>query len=165
MDRKAWRAAVHGVAKSWTRLSDWTELKRINLKSSCHGSGVQRIDTYICMAESIHCSPKTITSLLIGYQFSSVTQSCLILCDPMDCSTLGLHVHHQLPKFTQTQVHWVSYAIQPSHPVPSSSPPALNLSQNQVLFKWVSSSHQVAKVLELQPQHQSLEWIFRTDFL
>ena len=78
-------------------------------------------------------------------QFSSVTQSCPILCYPVDCSTPGLPVHHQLPKFTQTHVHWVSDAIQPSHPLSSPSPLALNLSQHQGLFKWVSSSHQVAK--------------------
>ena len=78
-------------------------------------------------------------------QFSSVAQSCLTLCNPMGCSTPGLPVHHQLPEFTQTHVHWVSDAIQPSHPLLSPSPPALNLSQHQGLFKWVSCSHQVAK--------------------
>ena len=66
----------------------------------------------------------------------------------MDCSTLGLPVHHQLPEFTQTLVHWVSDAIQPSHPLLSPSPPALNLSQHQGHFQWVSSSYQAAKVLE-----------------
>ena len=79
----------------------------------------------------------------------------------MDSSTPGLHVHHQLPEFTQTQVHWVSDAIQPSHPLSSPSPPAFNLSQHQSLFEWVSSSHQVAKVLEFQLQHQSFKWIFK----
>ena len=68
------------------------------------------------------------------------------LCDPMDCSTPGLPVHHQLPESTQTHVHWVSDAIQPSHPLSSPSPPALNLSQHQGLFQWVSSSHQVDKI-------------------
>ena len=87
------------------------------------------------------------------------------LCDPMDCSTPGFPVHHQLPKLAQTHVHWVSDAIQPSHPLSSPSPPALNLSQLQGLFQWVSSSHQVAKVLEFQLQRQSFQWIFRTDFL
>ena len=79
----------------------------------------------------------------------------------------GFPVHHQLPEFTQTHVHvhWVGYAIQPSHPLSSPSPPAFNLSQQQGLFQWVSFSHQVAKVLEFQPQHQSFQWIFRTDFL
>ena len=98
-------------------------------------------------------------------QFSSVTQSCPILCYPMDCSTPGLPVHHQLPKFTQTPVHWVSDAIQPSHPLPSPSPPAFNLSQHQGFFQWVSSSHQVAKVFKLQLQHQCFQWTFRIDLL
>ena len=97
--------------------------------------------------------------------FSSVAQSCPTLCDPMDHSTLGLPVHHQLPELTQTHVHWVSDAIQPSHPLSSPSLPSFNLSQNQDLFKWVSSSHQVAKILEFQLQHQFFQWIFRTDFL
>ena len=83
----------------------------------------------------------------------------------MDCSTPAVPVHHQLPKLAQTHVLWVSDAIQPSHPLSSLSPPAFNLSQHQGLFQWVSSSHQVAKVLELQLQHQSFQWIFRTDFL
>ena len=90
--------------------------------------------------------------------------SCDRLCDPMDCGTPGLPVHHQLPESTQTHVHWVGDAIEPSHPL-SPSPPALNLSQHQSLFKWVSSSYQVAKVLEFQLQHQSFQWIIRTDFL
>ena len=91
-------------------------------------------------------------------QLSLVAQSCLTLCDPMDCSTPGLPVHHQPPEFIQTHVHWVSDAIQPSHPLSSPSPPALNLSQCQGFFKWVSSLHQVAKVLEFQLQHQS-SWL------
>ena len=98
-------------------------------------------------------------------QFSSVAQSCPTLWDPMDCSTLGLPVHHQLLEFTQTHVHWVGDVIQPSHPLSSPSPPASNLFQHQALFKWVNSSHQMAKVLEFQLQHQSFQWIFRTDFL
>ena len=103
--------------------------------------------------------------LFSSVQFSSVAQSCPTLCNPMNRSTPGLPVHHQLPEFTQTHVHWVGDAIQPSHPLSSPSPPALNLSQHQGLFKWVSSSHQVAKVLEFQLQHQSYQWIFRTDLL
>ena len=94
---------------------------------------------------------------LFLFQFSSVTQ-CRTLCDPMNRSTPDLPIHHQLPKFTQTHIHWVSGAIQPSHPLSSPSPPALNLSQHQGLLKWVSSSHQVAKVLEFQLQHQSHQW-------
>jgi len=86
------------------------------------------------------------------FQFSSVAQSCLTLCNPMECSKPGLPVHHQLLEFTQTHVHWVGDAIQPSHPLWSPSQPTFNLSQHQDLFQWVSSSHQVAKVLELQLQ-------------
>ena len=81
-----------------------------------------------------------------SYQFSLVAQSCLTLCDPMDCSTSGLPVHHQLPEFTQTHVHCVRDAIQQSHPLSSPSPPAFNLSQHQGLFQWVSSLHQGTKV-------------------
>ena len=95
---------------------------------------------------------------------SEVTQLCPTLCDPMGCSMLGLPVHHQL-EFTQTHVHWVGDAIQPSHPLSSPYPPALNLSQHQSLFQWVSSSHEMAQVLELQLQRQSFQWISRTDFL
>ena len=84
-----------------------------------------------------------------GVQFSSVTQLCPTLCDPMNHSMPGLPVHHQLPELTQTYVHWVSDAIQPSHPPSYASPPALNLSQHQGLFQWVRSSHQVAKVLDI----------------
>ena len=94
-----------------------------------------------------------------GEDFSSVSQSCPTLCDPMNCSTPGLTVHHQLPEFTQTHVHWVGDAIQISHPLLFPSLPAFNLSQHQGLFKWVSSLHQVAKVLEFQLQHLSFHWI------
>ena len=83
-------------------------------------------------------------------KFSSVAQSWPTLCNPMNCSTPGLPVHHQLPVFTQTHVHQVSDAIQPSHPTSSPSPPAPNPSQHQSLFQWVNSSHEVAKVLEFQ---------------
>ena len=79
--------------------------------------------------------------------------SCPTLCDPMNCSTPGLPVHHQLPEFTQTDVHWVSDAIQPSHPLSSPSPPAPNPSQHHSLFQRINSSHEVAKVLEFQLQH------------
>ena len=94
-------------------------------------------------------------------QFSSVAQSCLTLCDPMDSCTPGFPVHHQLLELTQINVHWVADAIQPSHPLLSPSP-TFNLSQHQGVFQWVSSLHQVAKVLEFQLQHQSFQWTFRT---
>ena len=98
-------------------------------------------------------------------QFSSVTQLCPTLCDPMDCSTPRLPVHHQLPELTWIHVHQAGDAIQPSYPLSSPSPPTFNLSQHQGLFKWVNSSHWVAKVLEFQLQHLSFQRIFRTDFL
>ena len=95
----------------------------------------------------------------------SVGQLYLTLCNPVDCSRPGLPVPHHLLEFAQTHVRGVSDTIQPSHPLSSPSPPAFNLSQHQGLFQWVSPSHQVAKVLELQLQHQSFQWIFRVDFL
>ena len=98
-------------------------------------------------------------------QFSSVTQSCLTLCKPMDCSMPGFPVHHQLLELTQVHVHLVNDAFQPSHPLSSPSPPAFNLSQHQGLFQWVSSLRQVAKVLEFQLQHQFFQWIFRANLL
>ena len=112
-------------------------------------SGNQMI--FIWMHDSVH--------------FSSVTQSCPTLCVPMDCSTPGLPAHHQLPEFTQT--HTIKSVMPSNHLILllSPSPPALNLSQHQGLFKWVSSSHQVAKVLEFQLQHQSFQWTPRTDLL
>ena len=95
----------------------------------------------------------------------SVTKSCPTLCNPMDYSMAGSPVLHHLLEFAQIHVHWLTDAIQSSHPLSSHSPPAFNLSQHQGLFQWVSSSHQVAKVLERQLQHQSFQWIFRVDFI
>ena len=92
-------------------------------------------------------------------QLTSVAQLCPTLCSPMDCSTPGFPVHHYL----SVHVHSVGDAIQPSHPLPPSSPFAFSLSQLQGLFQWVDCLHQVAKVLELQ--YQSIQWIFRVDFL
>ena len=96
---------------------------------------------------------------------SSAAQSCPTLCDPMNRWTPGLPVHHHLQEFTRTHVHRVGDAIQPSHPLSSPSPLIFNLCQHQGLLQWVSSSHQVAKVLEFQLQYQFFQWIFRTDFL
>ena len=98
-------------------------------------------------------------------QFSSVAQLCLILWDPMDCSTPGLPVHHQPPELAQTHVHRAGDAIQPPHPLSPISPPAFNFFQHQGLFQWVISSHQVAKILEFQLQHLSFQWTFRSDLL
>ena len=103
-------------------------------------------------------------------QFSSVAQLCPALCDPMDCSTPGFPDHHQLPEPAQTHIHQVGDAVQPSHPLSSSSPPAFNLSQHQGLVQWVSSLRQVAKLLEFGLQHHSFQWIsglisFETDLI
>ena len=118
---------------------------------------------YLCVTWGYFCIPNRYLVLpkmsfetfdlcqkILDIQFSSVAQSCLTLWDTMNRSTPGLPVHHQLPEFTQTHVHWVSDAIQPSHPLSCPSPPAPNPSQHQSLFQWVNSSHEVAKVLEFQ---------------
>ena len=97
----------------------------------------------VCVSPA-HTEPSVSISHL-QVTLSSV-QSCLTLCDPMDCSLPGFPVHHQLPELAQTLVHWVGDAIQPSHPLLSPSPPAFSLSQHQDLFQGVSSLHQVAKV-------------------
>ena len=118
-----WVAVFYSKSSSWTR--DWTCISYIGRQILYHWATWEAQDS------------------LLGtwFRFSSVTQLCLILCDPMNHSTPGLPVHHQLLESTQTHVHWVSDAIQPSHPLSSPSPPALNLSPHQGLFKWVSSSH------------------------
>ena len=157
----AWR--IPGIGESGGLLSmgsrrvghDWSDLV---------ATAVIFIKRYINRS-SVNKKIIIVYDVLIELQFSSVTQSCLTLCDPMNRSTPGLPVHHQLSEFTQTHVHRVSDAIQSSHPLSSASPPALNLSQHQGLFKWVSSLHQLAKVLEFQLQHQSFQWTPRTDLL
>ena len=122
-----------------------------------------KIDTCICMAESFCYSPKTVTTLLIGHCCCSVTQLCPTLCNPVSCSMPGFPVLHQLPELSQTHVHWVSDGIQPSHLLSPASPLDLSIFKHQGLFRWVGSLHQVAKVLELQFQHLSFQWIFRVD--
>ena len=116
-------------------------------KVTAHGQKFKELRSLKANLELCHSS----------VQLSSVTQSYLTLCHPRNCITPGLPVHHQLLESTQTHVHCVSHAIQLSHPLSSPSPPALNLSQHQDLFKRVSSPHLVAKVLEFQLQHQSLQ--------
>ena len=106
--------------------------------------------------------------LLAFQETNSVQFSHSVVSDtlrPMNRSTPGLPVHHLLPEFIKTQLHQVGDAIQPSHPLSSPSPPVPNPSQHQGLFQWVNSSHEVAKVLEFQPQHQSFQWTPRTDLL
>ena len=199
MDGGAWWAAVHDVATSRTRLSDFTftiHCHALEEEMATHSRivawripgmgepgglpsmGSHRVghdwSDLAATAESpwslhlLHLvlhSHHPLLSRLLKIQFSSVAQSCLTLCDPIVCSMPGLPVHHQLLEFTQTHVHSVGDATQPSHPLSSPSPPSLNLSQHQGLFQWVNSSHQVAKVLQFQLQHQAFQWIFRTDFL
>ena len=98
-----------------------------------------------------------VATIVDSTDFSSVAQSCPTLCNPMDCSTPGLPVHHQLPEFTQTHIRQVSDVIRPSHPLSSPSLPSFSLSQHQGLFQRISSSHQVTKGLEFQLQHQSFQ--------
>ena len=113
---------------------------------------------------SLPLSPLEFSSELKSVQFSSVTQWCLTLCDPMDCGTPGLPVYHQLPEFTQTHVHWVSDIIQPPHPLLSPSPPTFDLSHHQGLqmSQLFASGGQIVL---FQLQHHSFQWIFRTDLL
>ena len=113
--------------------------------------------------EAMMITAKAVMCLLHSVQFSrSVVSNSL---QPHGLQHASLPVHHKLPELAQTHVHWVGDAIQASHPLSSPYPPAFNLSQHQGLFQWVSSLHQVAKVVEIQPQHQSFQWIFRTDLL
>ena len=97
----------------------------------------------------------------VSVQVSSGTQLCLTLCDPINCSMPGFLIHHQPPEITQTHVHRLGDAIQPPHPLLSPLTPTFSLSQHQGLIQGVCSSHQVAKVLDVQLQHQSFWWIFR----
>ena len=115
------------------------------------------------MAPFRQTHPFAFTHFLANVSIQSLSR--VPLCDPMNCSMPGLPVHHQLLESTQTHVHRVGDAIQPCRPLSSPSPPALNPSQHQGLFKWVSSSHQVTKVLEFHLQHQSFQRTPRTDLL
>ena len=132
----------------------------IHFKLQNHIWGSNNLE--LLLNQLLKMSLQTIILSYFNFQFSSVTQPCPTLCIPMDCSTPGFPVHHQLPELAPTHVHWDGDAILPSHPLSSPCPPAFNLSQNQGLFQWVSSLHQLAKVLELQ--HLSFQWIFRTDW-
>ena len=135
-----------------TTINNKNNFKVITCKQNC--KKWVKIDGPICPS-----------SILKYSQFSSIQSlSRLWLCDPMNRSMPGLPVHHQLPESTQTHANWVSDANQPSHPL-SSPPPAPNPSQHQGLFQWVNSSHEAAKVLEFQLQHQSFQWTPRTDLL
>jgi len=181
MVRRAWQTTVHGIAKR-TWLSDGTgmhthskEMKTLIWKRICSSMFIVTSFTtaktwkqskWLEVDEWIKkCGIYICNGLVSSVQFSSLAQSCLTLCNPMDCSTPGLPVHHQLPESTQTRVHWVGDAIQPLHHLSSPSPLTFNLSHHQGLFKWVSSSHQAAKVLQFHLQHHFSQWTLRTDFL
>ena len=144
MDRGAWWALVHGVPKSQTGLYTLTTKMNV-LGPSWAQKGFPPCSGLFHLGLVVICGRCC---------FCSVSQLCPTLWDPMDCSTPGFPVPHYLPELAQTHVHWVDDAIQPS-------PPAFNLSQHQSLFQWVGSSHQVAKVLELQLQF--FPWIFKVD--
>ena len=123
-------------------------------------ANLKKINPHLCSLDYLQIpkiwrQPKW--PLIVAIQQQKVVSNC----DFMDCSTLGSSFLHHLPEFAQTHVHWVSDTIQPSHPLLPASPPAFNFSQHQGLFQSVGSSHEVAKVLELQLQHQSFQWIFR----
>ena len=110
-------------------------------------------------------SSAKMVSIPVQFSYCSAAQSCPTLCNPMDCSIPGFPVLNHLLESAKIHVHWVGDAIQPSHPPLPPSPPAFNLSQHQGLFQWVGSSHQVTKILELQLQYLSFQWLFRVDFL
>ena len=132
-----------GAGKSWGKSADSNQLSQVRRERK-HRPESSSAPVWRPTAQEDPSRKKR------SHQFSSVTQSCPTLCNPMDCSTPGLPVHHQLPEFTQTHVHPFSDAIQPSHPLSSPSPPAPNPSQHQSLFQRVNSSLEVAKVLEFQ---------------
>ena len=136
--------SIRASALAWVLpIQDWFPLLSTDL-TSLQSNGLSRVFSRTRIRKH------QFFSLFSFNQFSLVAQSCLTLCDPMNRSMPGLPVHHQLSEFTQTLVHQVSDAIQPSHPLSSPSPPAPNPSQHKGLFQWVNSSHEVAKVLELQ---------------
>ena len=155
--RNSWKPSEHS---GLLRTSHLHSLLNPEIKLS-----LLQIPTFLFV--SPHCVSDTHKPVLdedkfeISVQFISVAQLCLTLCEPMDCSTPGFLAHHQLRELTQTRV----LARQLSYPMLSPSPPDFNFSQCQGLFQWVSSSDLVAKVLEFQLQHQTFQWIFRTDFL
>ena len=175
--RRRWLSLWHVDRSVWTYTS---RIQRNKHESWLSGSGMtpwvlrmedRNVDGNVAFstAHFFTFTFSRILCILLGFpyeaQLSSVAQSCPTLCDAMNRSTPGLPVHHQLPESTQTHVHRVGDAIQPSYPLLSPSPPTLNLSQHQGLFQWVSSSQQVAKVLKFQLQHQTYQWTPQTDLL
>ena len=157
---KTWPQSTHLLAKSSFWVQNWclflVSAHDIRGKRSLRGLFYKNTNPFMRASPSWSKHlPKAHLWCIIFWgfssvQFSSVTQSCPTLCDPMNRSTPGLPVHHQLLDFTQTRFHWLGDAIQPFHPLSSPSPPAPNPSQHQTLFQRVNSSHEVAKVLEFQ---------------
>ena len=160
MDCSPSGSSVHGIVQA--RILEWVAMPSFRVSSQPRDW--THIPWVSCTAGRFF-TPEQLGKLLKRFQFSSVVQSCPTLCDPMNCSTPGLPVHHKLLEFTQTHAHRVGDAIQPSHPLLSPSPPAPSPSQHQGLFQRVNSSHEVAKVLEFQLQHQSFQWTTRNYLL
>jgi len=156
-ESEKWKVKVKSLSRVWLLATPWTAAYQAPPPM---GSSRQEYRSGLPLP-----SPRIFIDTDKLLQFSSIAQSCLTLCDPMDCSIPGFHLHHQLPELVQTHVHWVGDAIQPSHSLSFPSPPALNFSQHQGLSQGVSSLHLVAKVLELQLQHWPFKWLFRVDFL
>ena len=150
---------VHGILQA--RIQQWVAGCRVLLQGIflTQGSNPGLLRLLYC-GQVLYYSRRLVVVITAVTVVQSLT--CVWFCNPMD--TPGFPVLHYLLEFSQVHVHWVDDAIQPSHPLSPTSP-AFNLSQYQGLFQWVFSSHQVAKVLELQLQHQSFQWILRTDFL
>ena len=151
IDKWMWELHLSIATTCWYRTRVWQNSMKTFSDNQLDVWNLQL--SMLCILSRVNC-----VLHILSVQFSSVAQSCLTLRDPMDRSTSGLPVHPKLPEFTQTHAHWVSDAIQPSHPLSSPSPPALNPSQHQGLFKWVSSPHQVAKVSEFQLELNKLKW-------
>ena len=150
-------SSIHGILQA--RKLEWVAISFSRTLNSIQGLNLSLLhwqaDSFPLVSPGNH--------LLDSVQFSHSVVSTF--CNPMNHSMPGLPVYHQLPEFTQTHIHRVGDAIQPSHPLSSPSPPAPNPSQHQSLFQWVSSSHEVAKVLEFQLQHHLFQWTPRTDLL
>ena len=155
-----WSKAIKNINGHYWETFEILRLNFLKIKLDDNSSNISRTEwnAYFdwhfeasrCYQESKIASLQNRILRFSSVQFSSVTQSCPILCDPMNHSTPGLPVHHQLLEFTQTHVHQVGDAIQSSHPLSSPSPPVSNPSQHQSLFQWVNTSHEVAKVLKFQ---------------
>ena len=154
------RLSFHVMKRKWKWLySPWN--------SPGHNTGMGRLSLPPGDLPNPEIEPRSLTlhvdSLPAEPQFSSVTQSCPTLCDPMNCSMPGILVHHQLPEFTQTHVHWAGDAIQPYHPLSSPSLPAFYLSQHQGLFKWLSSCACFGSTYTKIGTIQRLAWPLRKD--